>query len=227
MPLTEQNTFPARFQGNGRLMFITHPTARYTEWEEIKQVLAGGCTWVQLRMKGTLNLAAARQAAALCAGYGPDRTLCIDDDLPVALASGAGAVHLGKNDLPVADAWREAGEARKKAGFLIGATANTLSDIRRAAAAGASYIGLGPYRFTQTKKNLSPVLGLEGYRSLMDAVREAGIDIPVYAIGGILLDDVALLMQTGVHGVAVSGAIAGASDPAEMTRRLLDEINKY
>lgn len=208
-------------------MFVTHPTPRYDELEEIRQVLEGGCTWVQLRMKGTLDLATALAAAALCAGYSPERVLCIDDDPAIALASGAQAVHLGKNDKPVAEAWQEIGEKRKKEGFLIGATANTLEDMRRATAAGASYIGLGPYRFTETKKNLSPVLGAEGYRKLITAAREAGIDLPVFAIGGIRLEDVALLMDAGVDGVAVSGAIAGASDPAEATRRFLEEINNY
>lgn len=208
-------------------MFVTHPTPRYDELEEIRQVLEGGCTWVQLRMKGTLDLATARSAAALCASYSPERVLCIDDDPAIALASGAQAVHLGKNDKPVAEAWQEIGEKRKKEGFLIGATANTLQDMRRAAAAGASYIGLGPYRFTETKKNLSPVLGAEGYRKLITAAREAGIGLPVFAIGGIRLEDVALLMEAGVDGVAVSGAIAGAPDPAEATRRFLEEINNY
>lgn len=227
MYMNRQNTTSSRFKGNGRLMFITHPTDRYTELEEIKQVLEGGCTWVQLRMKGTLDLATARKAAVLCAAYSPNSVLCIDDDLSVALASGAQAVHLGKHDKPVAEAWQEIGEERKSEGFLVGATANTLEDMLRAAAAGASYIGLGPYRFTETKKNLSPVLGAEGYRKLTGAAREAGIDLPVFAIGGIRLEDVALLMETGVDGLAVSGAIAAAPDPAEATRRFLEEINKY
>lgn len=225
--MNEQNTLSTRFQGNGRLMFITHPTPRYNELEEIRQVLDGGCAWVQLRMKGTLDLATAREAAALCASYDPARVLCIDDDLAIALASGAQAVHLGKNDKPVAEAWKEIGEKRRQEGFLVGATANTFEDMQRAAAAGASYIGLGPYRFTETKKNLSPVLGAEGYRRLIGEAREAGIQLSVFAIGGIRLEDVALLMDTGVDGLAVSGAIAGAPDPAEATRRFLEEINNY
>lgn len=225
--MNTQNSYSPLFEGSGRLMFITHPTARYSEIEEIKQVLDGGCTWVQLRMKGTLNLAAAKQAAALLAAYPSRPRLCIDDDVSIALASGADAVHLGKNDLPVAEAWRQIGEKRKEEGFLVGATANTLEDIRRAAAAGASYIGLGPYRYTETKKNLSPVLGAEGYRRLVREARQAGIDIPILAIGGILPADVPVLMETGVSGLAVSGAIAGAPDPAEATRRFLDEINNY
>lgn len=225
--MNTQNSFSPLFEGSGRLMFITHPTARYSEIEELQQVLDGGCTWVQLRMKGTLNLAAARKAAALLARYDSRPRLCIDDDVSIALESGADAVHLGKNDLPVAEAWRRIGPKRKEAGFRVGATANTLEDIRRAATAGASYIGLGPYRYTETKKNLSPVLGAEGYRRLIGAAREAGIDLPILAIGGILLEDVPVLMATGVSGLAVSGAIAGAPDPTEATRRFLDEINNY
>ena len=111
--------------------------------------------------------------------------------------------------------------------FYIGATANTFEDIRLAVERGASYIGLGPYRFTGTKKNLSPILGLDGYRKIIAQCKEAGIDIPIFAIGGITLEDVGPLMETGITGIAVSGAIINAPDPVEETRRFIEEINKY
>ena len=104
---------------------------------------------------------------------------------------------------------------------------NTFEDIRLAVERGASYIGLGPYRFTGTKKNLSPILGLDGYRKIIAQCKEAGIDIPICAIGGITLEDVGPLMETGITGIAVSGAIINASDPVEETRRFIEEINKY
>ena len=111
--------------------------------------------------------------------------------------------------------------------FLVGATANTFEDILKADREGASYIGLGPYRYTETKKNLSPVLGLEGYRKIMEQCREAGLEIPIFAIGGIEFEDIAPLMETGIEGIAVSGAIINAEDPVEETRRFIREINKH
>ena len=111
--------------------------------------------------------------------------------------------------------------------FYIGATANTFEDIEHAVGQGASYIGLGPFRYTETKKKLSPVLGLEGYRKIVQQCKEAGYKIPIFAIGGICLEDVAPLMETGITGIAVSGAIIHADDPVEETRRFINEINKY
>jgi thiamine-phosphate pyrophosphorylase len=111
--------------------------------------------------------------------------------------------------------------------ITVGATANTFEDIIHADNEGASYVGLGPFRFTETKKKLSPVLGLEGYRRIMQQCKEAGLEIPVFAIGGIQLEDVQPLMETGITGIAVSGAIIGADDPVAETRRFVEEVNKY
>ena len=98
--------------------------------------------------------------------------------------------------------------------------------IARAAAAGADYIGLGPFRFTQTKSNLSPILGLEGYRSLLTQCRRAGITLPVVAIGGITAADIADLCATGIGGIALSGALLTADDPVGETRTILELIDK-
>ena len=145
------------YEGSNRLMFITNRTDQYTEQQETQWVLEGGCRWIQLRMKDNPSLETARELVKLCAPY--QARLCIDDDVQMALESGATAVHLGKNDMPVDQAC-ELVHQSGKTDFLIGATANTFEDICHAARLGASYIGLGPFRFTQTKKKLSPILGL-------------------------------------------------------------------
>ena len=106
--------------------------------------------------------------------------------------------------------------------FIIGATANTLDDIRSASAAGADYIGLGPFRFTTTKKGLAPLLGLDGYTRLMTAARAEGITLPVVAIGGITVADLPKLRRTGVSGVAVSGLILTADDKESITKKILE-----
>lgn len=197
------------------LQYITHTNSRFkTPTEGAAEALRGGCRWVQLRMKGAESDAITvegRRLRRLCDEYGA--RLILDDHVELVKEIGADGVHLGKNDMAVGDARKILGD-----GFIIGATANTLEDIRAATAAGADYIGLGPFRFTTTKEKLSPTLGLEGCRRIM---AEAGAGIPVVAIGGITVDDMAALMATGVSGVAISGAILNSENPVETTKQFL------
>lgn len=211
-----------KYEGTNRLMLITHQTDKWDEASEARLFLEGGGSWVQLRKKEGLTESAALALVEICQSKGA--CLTVDDNLEIALRVGASGVHLGQKDMPVDEAWRRVRSAREETGFLVGATANTFEDIRRAAALGASYIGLGPFRFTETKQRLSPTLGLEGYRRILAQCREAGITLPVYAIGGIELADVPALMHTGITGIAISGAIVRATDPAEATRAFLEAI---
>ena len=81
---------------------------------------------------------------------------------------------------------------------------------------------VGPFRFTTTKKNLSPVLGLEGYAAILSQMKEANIELPVVAIGGITCEDIPAILETGVNGIALSGTILRAEDPAAETRKILN-----
>lgn len=202
---------------NFRLQFITN------KLDGLEDALRGGVRWVQLRMKDASDeeyLDAGRRALALCRRYGA--TFIVDDRVEAAAELGADGVHLGKNDMPVDEARRRLG-----AGFIIGATANTFDDIQSAYRAGADYIGLGPFRFTTTKKNLSPVLGPEGYRDIMTRCRAEGITLPVTAIGGILTDDIPPIMGTGVQGVAVSGLILNSPSPEKTTQQIITTLDKW
>ena len=140
----------------------------------------------------------------------------IDDHVELAQKLHADGVHLGLKDMPVAEARQVLGEE-----FLIGGTANTFEDIVRHWQGGADYIGCGPFRHTDTKKNLSPLLGLEGYARLMKQMQEAGIPLPVVAIGGITRADIPAIMETGVRGIALSGTVLRADDPVQEMREIL------
>src|SRR5580658_3587817 len=111
------------------------------------------------------------------------------------------------------------------AGKIVGGTANTLEDIREHYLGGADYIGLGPYRYTTTKKKLSPILGLEGYRGVMKQMEAEGIAVPVYAIGGIGMEDVGSLVEAGVYGVAFSGLMVSATDRAAVVAEILKQFS--
>lgn len=199
------------------LQFITHFTEKYSYYDSARMALEGGCRWIQLRMKDASPEEVEQEALrvqALCRTY--HATFIIDDHVELVKKIHADGVHLGKHDMPVAEARQLLGN-----GFIIGGTANTFDDVKMHYEAGADYIGCGPFRFTTTKKNLSPILGLEGYRRIVSQMKEAGINLPIVAIGGITREDIPAILQTGVTGVALSGTILRADNPTEETRRIL------
>ncbi|MGN6509623.1 MAG: thiamine phosphate synthase [Chitinophaga sp.] len=198
-----------------RLLYISQETPESSHAENIRAACEAGCRWVQLRVKSGDVSAVAFEAKQICDHFGAK--LSINDHPVIARTIGAYGLHVGLQDMPV-------NEARKIVGkdCWLGGTANTLSDALMHAAAGADYIGAGPFRFTTTKKNLSPILGIEGYRGLMKGINGK---LPVLAIGGILLEDIPALMNTGVHGIAVSGLITHAPDKKVMVTRILKLLN--
>lgn len=117
-------------------------------------------------------------------------------------------------------------EARRLLGSdaIIGATANSLDDVKAASNEPIDYIGLGPLHFTYTKKNLAAVLGFDGVASILDDMRSNSIDIPVVVIGGVTPDDIPALVKAGADGVAVSGAIAHADDISQAAHRFIELI---
>lgn len=200
------------------LQFITHFTDRYTYYDSARMALEGGCRWIQLRMKDASPKEREKEALriqSLCKTY--QAVFIIDDHVELVKKIHADGVHLGKDDMPVSEARRLLGKE-----YLIGGTANTFEDVKKHAEAGADYIGCGPYRFTTTKKNLSPILGLDGYRSIISQMKEAGISLPIVAIGGIAFEDIPAIIATGVTGIALSGTILQAADPIEETRRIVN-----
>lgn len=199
------------------VQFITHRNERFGYVDGARMALEGGCKWIQLRMKGATDdevRAAAAAIQPLCKQH--EAVFVIDDRVALAKELKADGVHLGKNDMPVGEARHVLGED-----FIIGGTANTFEDIERLHREGADYIGCGPFRFTTTKQNLAPVLGLNGYFTLVNRMRAAGILLPVVAIGGIRFEDIPDIMRTGVRGIAVSGAVLGAPDPVAEMRRMV------
>jgi len=192
----------------GKLHYISQAPPEGSHLTAIEKVLRSGGKWIQLRVKEQSQeqvIKLAMEANCLCHEYGAK--LIINDYADIALHCGADGVHLGLDDMPVP-------EARAILGFgkYIGGTANTFEDVLKRVAEQVDYIGLGPFRFTTTKKNLSPVLGMEGYVHILEQVKKAGITIPIIAIGGIEQADIEPILQTGIHGIAVSGLLAREND---------------
>lgn len=212
-----------------KLQYITQETDSLTHIDCVREACIAGVKWVQLRVKEKPTeeyLEIAKEARIICDLY--DARLIINDNVEVAIKSNADGVHLGKSDM-------QPHEARKLlgAGKIIGGTANTIEDIKELINNAIDYIGLGPFKNTQTKKNLSPLLGLEGYyqvsQQLFDLLKDAKLNYnipPILAIGGIQKEDVVDLMNAGVYGVAVSGLLTNNFDIAEELTQLIEQKNE-
>ena len=156
---------------------------------------------------------------AMCRKYGA--TFIIDDNVLLAKRIKADGVHLGKKDMPVAEARKILGEQ-----FIIGGTVNTFEDILYHLRNGSpDYFGCGPFRFTSTKKNLAPTLGYEGYRDITRRMRENNITVPIVAIGGICKEDIPSLLDCGIDGIALSGSILNAACPIDEMLEITKIIN--
>lgn len=204
------------------IQFVTHHNERYSYVDGALMALKGGCRWIQLRMKEASDeeiIEAAGQIEPMCQKY--KATFIIDDHVELVKKIKAQGVHLGQKDMEIDKARRLLGDQ-----YIIGGTANTFDQVREHVLRGADYIGCGPFRFTTTKKNLAPILGLEGYRQMICRMKEAGIDIPVVAIGGIGYDDIQPILQTGVSGIALSGCVLDADNPIEEMKKIMALIHQ-
>ena len=183
--------------------------------EVVRAAIRGGVSCVQLREKGCSTrefMDEARLLKALLAGTGVP--LFINDRLDVALAVGADGVHLGQNDLAIADARRLVGNR-----MIIGISAESVADAVRAEAEGADYIGASPVFTTPTKTDTAPPLGLDGLRAIRRAVQ-----LPLVAIGGINADNAAQVLRAGADGLAVVSAIVSAPCPRTAAAGLRQRI---
>jgi thiamine-phosphate pyrophosphorylase len=204
-----------------RLHYITQDVRNVSHADLIEKACLAGIEWIQLRVKNIseeeyINIA--KQASVICKQH--NVKLIINDNVDIALKINADGVHLGKTDMPPAKAREILGPDA-----IIGGTANTFDDIKRLVSQGVDYIGLGPFRFTSTKENLSPILGLQGYQLICEMCRKNNIQIPVIAIGGIKVNDVAPLIRTGVYGIAVSSAINLSENFSEAVSDFKKTIN--
>jgi thiamine-phosphate pyrophosphorylase len=185
------------------IQYITQDNPTLTHAQQAKLMYENGISWVQLRMKNATKeqfVAEAEEALTYARKY--NGILLINDHVDICKQVGAHGVHVGLKDMSVAEARAILGDD-----YIIGGTANTIDDIEWHVQNGADYVGLGPFRFTTTKKNLSPIIGLEGYKKIVSEMKNRGIHIPVVAVGGITMDDIPHLQATGLYGVAISTSL--------------------
>jgi len=204
-----------------KLHYISQQPENGSHLTAIRNALEAGCKWVQLRVKNQpadVILEYAIEANKLCNRYGAK--LIVNDHPEIALKAGAYGVHLGLQDMFVVQARRIVGQK-----MIIGGTANTFQHVQQRVAEGVDYIGCGPYRFTTTKEKLSPILGLEGFKTIVKQMRAANMTVPIIGIGGVLPEDITSLMDAGLYGVAISGAITRAADRKAIVNYSYQRLN--
>lgn len=202
------------------LQYITNTDCNVPVDQQILAVIEGGCRWVQIRMKDASDDEIRKVVEAVkptC--IEKEVFLILNDRVELAKELNVGGVHLGKEDMPSSKARMILGPAA-----VIGVTANTMADILAVKSLDIDYFGLGPFASTTTKKNLAPVLGIEGIRDLCYGMEKNEINIAHVAVGGIKLDDVLPLIEAGVNGIAVSGAIAFADDMVKETEKFISAL---
>ncbi len=213
-----QNTYK---NNNHTLQYISQGKTAQEHLENIEAVLGAGCKWIQLRLKNypiPIISEIGIRVKELCENN--NAIFILNDHPNIAKRINADGVHLGKDDMSPLEARKILGE-----NSIIGGTANTIEDIIHLDKEKVNYIGLGPFKFTTTKKKLSPVLGITGYRTLNTEMKIRKIDIPVYAIGGILEHDIKSLKATGVKGIAVSGLLTQEQNKKKLIQYILNELN--
>ncbi len=185
-----------------------------TLYAQVEAALSGGVTMLQLRekdMPDDLFLAEARQIKQLADAY--QVPLIINDNLAVALSSGAAGLHIGQDDCPVTAA-RQALGAEK----ILGVSAQTVEQALAAEAAGADYLGVGAIYSTATKTD-AKLVSPEKLAEICRAVK-----IPVVAIGGLTADNLPPLLASGIVGAALVSAVFAQPDIAAACRRLSEVI---
>jgi thiamine-phosphate pyrophosphorylase len=202
--------------------YLTHDLEDRSHAMQANIALESGVSWVQFRtkvLKGHELISEALKVRKLCNDF--NAKFIINDYVEVAKEVNADGVHLGKEDMEIAKAREILGDD-----FIVGATVNSKKDLVRFALENVDYLGVGPYRNTSTKKNLSAVLAREELVELIREIRSKSSTIPIILIGGINVSDILNIMELGANGVAVSSTINMADNPSLMTKQILNTINE-
>jgi thiamine-phosphate pyrophosphorylase len=204
-----------------KLYYITQPIVGLSYTSQVEQVCKEGVRLIQLRLKDVSKndiLRIASDVKDITDAY--NAMLIINDNPEIAVQVNAYGVHLGINDMHPKLARTIVGDR-----MIIGGTANTFERVAELFPY-VDYFGVGPFRFTNTKKNLAPILGIDRYTSILQKMQQYNMHKPVYAIGGIEEADFPALIKTGIHGVAISSLIAKSTNADQTISALNTLLNQ-
>ncbi|SDG07863.1 thiamine-phosphate pyrophosphorylase [Pedobacter terrae] len=191
-----------------KLHYITHDIPHLSHIEQAQLACEAGAKWIQYRCLSKSDeelLQDINAIAEICDDWGT--TLIVTDHVHLNGKADIQGFHIENMDADFI-------ALRKLVGndITLGGSVNTVENLIRLVRAGADYVGYGPFAETETKPNNYTLLGIEGYQHMVGALKAQAISIPVLAVGGIKIYDVEALMQAGIYGIAVSGALNFADD---------------
>ncbi len=203
-----------------KFQYITHDIPNLTHIEQVQLACEAGAKWIQYRCLSKDDaalLADINAIAEICDDWGT--TLIVTDHIHLNGKADIQGFHIEDMDADFA-------ALRNKVGndVTLGGSANTVENLIRLANQGVDYAGFGPFATTETKPNDLPLIGVEGYSKALQKLKAANIQLPLLAVGGIKIYDVEALMQTGIYGIAVSGAINFADDFIEAYQDFYDAV---
>ncbi len=191
-----------------KFQYITHDIPNLTHIEQVQLACEAGAKWIQYRCLSKDDaalLADINAIAEICDDWGT--TLIVTDHIHLNGKADIQGFHIEDMDADFAAIRKQLGND-----VTLGGSANTVENLIRMANQGVDYAGFGPFATTETKPNDLPLIGVEGYSKALQKLKAANIQLPLLAVGGIKIYDVEALMQTGIYGIAVSGAINFADD---------------
>lgn len=193
-----------------KLHYLTQDLRDRTHLEQVILACESGCKWIQYRCLSKSNqemLEELHQIATVCDDWGT--TLLVTNHWHLLPQADIQGVHIEDMDADVSIIRAKIGEDK-----ILGASATYYPQIVNHIKNGVDYIGCGPFAHTDTKPNNHQHWDVTGYQNMMDNLAKDELSIPLIAAGGVNLESVKALMETGIHGIAVSGAINKSNNPS-------------
>jgi thiamine-phosphate pyrophosphorylase len=204
-----------------QLQYLTQDLENRSHVEQAQLACEAGCKWVQYRCftkSDSELLDEVHAIASICDDWGA--TLIITDHIHLLHQADIQGVHIEDMQADFKAIRQQIGEDK-----TLGASAHNFNDIKRIVeSSSVDYVGCGPFSLTNTKPNDYDLVGIAGYKAIMDEMKNYGMEIPILAVGGVGLEDVEALMQTGIYGIAVSAAVNKADDPAKAFKEIYRRV---
>ncbi|RDC57543.1 thiamine phosphate synthase [Pedobacter chinensis] len=203
-----------------KLQYITSDTPHLTHIEQVQLACEAGAKWIQYRCLSKTDdelLIDINAVAEICDDWGT--TLIVTDHIHLNGQADIQGFHIEDMNADFITLRQMVGHD-----VTLGGSSNTIDNLIRLAKEGVDYASFGPFSITKARLDNYPVLGIGKYQEAIQKLKSLDINLPVLAVGGVKIYDIEALMQTGIYGIAVSGAINFADDFIEAYQDFYDAV---